>query len=202
MQTTNTTEQQIIDAAKKIFMQKGLAGARMQDIADEAGINKAMLHYYYRSKDKLFDMVFQEAMENLLKRINIIFKGEMPFPEKVAAAVDHYITFLSGNPHLPVFVINEINQNPERIVERFVQAPDFPDIKQFMKEMLIEMEKGTIRKMNPMQLLMNTLSLCIFPFLAKPMLSNVFGMNDQQYAALMEVRKKSVTEFILMSLRP
>ncbi|SIN93257.1 TetR/AcrR family transcriptional regulator [Chitinophaga niabensis] len=202
MQTTNTTEQQIIDAAKKIFMQKGLAGARMQDIADEAGINKAMLHYYYRSKDKLFDMVFQEAMENLLKRINVIFKGEMAFEEKVAAAVDHYITFLSGNPHLPVFIINEINQNPDRIVERFVHAPDFPDIKQFMKEMLVEMEKGTIRKMNPMQLMMNMLSMCIFPFVARPLISNVFGMNDQQYSALMEERKKSVTEFILMSLRP
>lgn len=202
MQTTNTTEQQIIDAARKIFMQKGLAGARMQDIADEAGINKAMLHYYYRSKDKLFDMVFQEALEQLLKRINMIFKGEMPFKEKVAAAVDHYITALTANPHLPIFIINELNQSPERIVERFVHAPDFPDIKMFMKEMLTEMEKGTIRKMNPMQLMMNTLSMCIFPFIAKPIISTVFRMDDQQYAALMEERKKSVTEFILMSLRP
>lgn len=202
MQTTNTTEQQIKEAAKKIFMQKGLAGARMQDIADEAGINKAMLHYYYRSKDKLFDIIFQEAMEQLLQRVNVIFTGEMPLQEKVAAAVDHYITFLSANPYLPIFIINELNQNPERIIERFVHAPQFPDIKKFMKEMLVEMEKGTIRKTNPMQIMINTLSMCIFPFVAKPIISNVFGMGDEQYRALMEERKKSVTEFILMSLRP
>lgn len=202
MQTTNTTEQQIIDAAKKIFMQKGLAGARMQDIADEAGINKAMLHYYYRSKDKLFEMVFQEALEQLLTRINAIFTGDIPFKEKVAAAVDHYITSLSASPHLPIFIINELNQNPDRIVERFVHAPQFPDIRMFMQEMRTEMEKGTIRKMDPMQLMMNTLSMCVFPFIAKPIISNVFKMNDEQYSAVMEERKKSVTEFILMSLRP
>lgn len=202
MQTINSTEHQIIEAARKIFIKKGLSGARMQDIADEAGINKAMLHYYYRSKDKLFDIIFQEAVDQMMARINSILKGNMPLNEKIAAAVENYITSLSENPYLPIFVFNEANQHPERLVERFVNTPKFPNVQQFMMEIVAEMEKGTIRRMPPHQLLINLISMCVFPFAAKPIVQSVFRLNDPQFAQLMEERKKVVTEFILMSLRP
>uniref|UniRef100_UPI002600CD9D TetR/AcrR family transcriptional regulator n=1 Tax=uncultured Chitinophaga sp. TaxID=339340 RepID=UPI002600CD9D len=84
METASNTEQLIIAAAKKIFFQKGLSGARMQDIADEAGINKAMLHYYYRSKDKLFDMVFQSAMGEMMVDIKAILEKDASLQEKLS----------------------------------------------------------------------------------------------------------------------
>ncbi|WP_341840435.1 TetR/AcrR family transcriptional regulator [Chitinophaga caseinilytica] len=202
MQTTNTTEQQIIEAARKIFMHRGLTGARMQDIADEAGINKAMLHYYYRSKDKLFDIVLTEAVDQMLSRLNAVFSGDLELPEKIRSAVDNYITGISENPFLPLFVLNEINQNPHRIAERFLSAPNFPNIRGFAQQLLEGMEKGTLRKVDPVQLMISIISMCIFPFLAKPLLQAVFTIDDPAFLGFMEERKVFVTEFVLNALRP
>lgn len=202
MQTLNTTEQQIIEAARKIFMHRGLAGARMQDIADEAGINKAMLHYYYRSKEKLFEIVFWEAIDQLLVRVNAVLAEKMPVQDKIGAAVSHYITTLSDNPYLPLFVLNEIQQNPDRIVQRFLHAPLFPNVQVFIKEIATAMEQGVFRKVNPSQLMISIISMCIFPFVAKPLLQAAFTVNDVQFGMMMEERKKFVTDFVMHALRP
>ncbi|WP_346318114.1 TetR family transcriptional regulator [Chitinophaga sp. YIM B06452] len=202
MQTTNTTEQQIIEAARKIFMQRGLSGARMQDIADEAGINKAMLHYYYRSKEKLFEIVFGEAVQMLLGRVNAIFAGDMPWKEKIVAAVDNYITSISENPYLPLFVLHEINQNPDRMVQQFLHGPLFPNLRAFMLELAMEAEKGNIRKVDPLQLMISIISMCVFPFAAKPLLTGVFQMDPARFKTFIEERKKFVSSFVLHALEP
>jgi AcrR family transcriptional regulator len=202
MQTLNTTEQQIIEAARKIFMHKGLSGARMQDIADEAGINKAMLHYYYRSKDKLFEIVFGEAIEQLLVRVNSVLAEPLPVEEKIARAVDHYISNMSENPYLPLFVLNELQQNPDRIVQRFVHAPLFPNVQLLIREIAAAMEAGTFKKLNPAQLMISIISMCIFPFAAKPLLQAAFSVNDVQFGMMMEERKKFVKDFVMQALRP
>lgn len=202
MQTTNNTEQQIIEAARKIFMQKGLSGARMQDIADEAGINKAMLHYYYRSKDKLFEIVFAEAVQMLLGRINNIFIGDMPWKEKIVAVVDNYIASISENPYLPLFVLHEINQNPDRLVQQFLHGPLFPNLRAFMAQLAEEAAKGNIRKVDPLQLMISIISMCIFPFVAKPLLTGVFQLNPDAFGQFIEERKKFVSSFVLNALEP
>lgn len=202
MQTNNTTEQQIITAARKIFIQKGLSGARMQDIADEAGINKAMLHYYYRSKDKLFEIVFEEAVGQLLSGVNDIFQADMSPREKIAAAVDHYITSLGKAPYLPLFVVHEISQNPERILQRFASTTLVPSIHLFLKELNAEMEKGSMRKVDPWQLMISLISMCVFPFVGKPLLQAVFQVNDKAFAKKMEERKKFIIDFVMTSLEP
>lgn len=202
MQTNNTTEQQIIAAARKIFVQKGLAGARMQDIADEAGINKAMLHYYYRSKDRLFEIVFEEAVGQLLSGVNDIFQADMTPREKIVAAVDHYITSLGRAPYLPLFVVHEISQNPERILQRFASTTLLPNIGLFLKELAVEMEQGRMRKVDPWQLMVSLISMCVFPFVGKPLLQAVFQVNDKTFAKMMEERKHFITDFVLTSLEP
>ncbi|QEH41893.1 TetR/AcrR family transcriptional regulator [Chitinophaga sp. XS-30] len=202
MQTNNTTEQQIIAAARKIFVQKGLAGARMQDIADEAGINKAMLHYYYRSKDRLFEIVFEEAVGQLLSGVNDIFQADMTPREKIVAAVDHYITSLGRAPYLPLFVVHEISQNPERILQRFASTTLLPNIGLFLKELAVEMEQGRMRKVDPWQLMVSLISMCVFPFVGKPLLQAVFQINDKTFAKMMEERKHFITDFVLTSLEP
>ncbi|MGX5820636.1 TetR family transcriptional regulator [Chitinophaga lutea] len=202
MQTNNTTEQQIIEAARKIFMHKGLAGARMQDIADEAGINKAMLHYYYRSKEKLFDIVFDEAVDKLLARVNTMLAEDLPIARKIEGVVSFYITNISDNPYLPMFVLNEVQQNPDRIIQRFTHTHLFPNIQLFMKEMAAAMERGEFRKVNPLQLLISILAMCVFPFVAKPLVQHLFKVNDVQFGMMMEERKRFVADFVLHALKP
>jgi AcrR family transcriptional regulator len=108
-------EKQILDAADNIFHTKGLNGARMQEIADKAGINKAMLHYYYRSKQLLFEAVFENAFSLLAPQLNAILNDDSSIEEKVRNFTHNYITFISKHPYLPNFVIQELNRNPDFI---------------------------------------------------------------------------------------
>src|SRR5690349_8196144 len=104
------TQQKILEAAKKVFHQKGLAGARMQDIADEAGINKALLHYYFRNKDMLFEMIFKDAAANLFPKVASIISEDLPLFEKIRKFTKEYLEVVIQNPYLPLFVLNEINK--------------------------------------------------------------------------------------------
>jgi len=202
MSTEKNTEEQIIEAAKKIFTKKGLAGARMQDIADEAGINKAMLHYYYRSKEKLFEIVFNEAINKVITSLNSILAAQMPFPEKIKAIIENYITALTANPQLPLFVLHEITQNPEMFIKELKSKVGFPNVTSFMREIVEAGEKGIIRKTSPIQLVMNIISMSVFPFVAKPLFQAVAEIDDVQFRMMMEDRKRALVEFILAALRP
>src|SRR3712207_2537327 len=105
-QKDQNTEQRILQAAKTVFMHRGMAGARMQDIADEAGINKAMLHYYFRSKEKLFEVIFREAIGKFLPKINATIALDCSLFEKIHIFCREYITVLMENPYIPLFIIN------------------------------------------------------------------------------------------------
>ncbi|MCK7556402.1 TetR/AcrR family transcriptional regulator [Chitinophaga sedimenti] len=170
MESLSNTEKQIIEAAKKIFFQKGLSGARMQDIADEAGINKALLHYYYRSKDKLFDMVFEDAMNEMFVDIKASQRKDVTLKEKITVVVNSYITVIGRNPYLPLFILHEVNQHPERMVQRMTGGANFPEIKSFIKDIQTGAKKGVIRKVDPLQLVISIISMSIFPFVARPMI--------------------------------
>ena len=196
MAQERNTEELIIEAAKKIFVKRGLAGARMQDIADEAGINKAMLHYYYRSKDKLFEIVFNEAIGKVLGRLSTVLNQPMPMLEKIPAIVESYIDGVIDAPYLPMFVLNEINQQPEMFIQRLKTIGNFPNILLFLKEIVEAGKQGQIKEVSPIQLLLNILSLCIFPFVARPLAQGIFQLDSVQYNILMEDRKKIITEVI------
>lgn len=202
MSGEKNTEAQIIEAAKKIFLQKGLSGARMQDIADEAGINKAMLHYYFRSKEKLFEIIFNEAAEKILSAFNDILDKNMDFREMVTAIVESYIDNLREMPYLPIFVLNELNQSPDRIIKLF-RPQGMRNVKAFMEVTAAAQQRGEIRKdIPPMHLLLNILSMCIFPFAARPMVQAIAGLSDQQFDQLTADRKKLVVSFALNALKP
>jgi len=196
-----STEERIMTAARKVFLAKGLAGARMQDIADEAGINKALLHYYFRNKQKLFEMIFMEAAQKLFPKINFIFESNMPLFEKIEYFADEYITVMVENPYLPSFVLNEINQDPVSFFKRLNEKFGFPDPALFLKQIEREIKKRTIKRINPVQLLMNMLSLCIFPFMAKPMFQLRMGLGETEFREFMNQRKKEVPRFIIDSIK-
>jgi len=199
-QIGKNTEVEILDAAKKVFIEKGMAGARMQEIADEAGINKSLLHYYYRSKDKLFLAVFRFAVLQFFPGIQEMLTSNMPFEEKIRRFVESYINILLEHPFVPMFIIQEIQRDPERLFNTFMDAGIQPDkIMQQFKEVS---EKGEIKDIDPKDLLINILSLCIFPFAAQPLMQRLFCENDEQvYKKWIENRKKTVPEFILNALK-
>lgn len=196
-----TTEQVILEAAKKVFVRKGMAGARMQDIADEAGINKALLHYYFRNKEKLFEVIFMEAAEKLFPRINAIFNADQPLFEKIESFCEEYITVVSENPYLPLFVLNEINQDPEYFLQKVWAGRSKPNPAKFLEQIEKEVKKGTIKRISPLHLLMNLISMTIFPFVAKPMFQKNLGLDELQFTAVMEQRKKEIPKFIIDSIK-
>lgn len=195
-----TTEQKILAAAKKVFTAKGMAGARMQDIADGAGINKALLHYYFRSKEKLFETIFTEVVRDFLPRINELFESDKTVVEKIEMFCSAYIDQIKKTPYLPVFILNEINQQPEVLVKK-MWGNRKPPVTQFFQQVQQEIKQGKIKAVNPAQLFMNMLSLCVFPFAARPILELVGGITKKQFDELMEERKKLVPQLIIASIR-
>jgi TetR/AcrR family transcriptional regulator len=194
-------EERILAAARKIFTTKGMAGARMQDIADEAGINKAMLHYYFRDKDKLFEVIFLAEAQKFFPKINGIFNSDAPLFEKIKNFVNEYIDEMQENPYLPWFVMNEMNRDPDQFMYKIWGEKNLPKPEKFLQQIEKEVKKGTIKRIHPLHLLMNLLSMTIFPFIAKPMLMRNNHLDELQFRAAMEERRKEIPKFIIDSIR-
>jgi AcrR family transcriptional regulator len=200
MSEETETEEQILEAAKKVFQQHGFAGARMQAIADEAGINKSMLHYYFRSKDKLFQKVFQASIREFFPKIFEVLNSEMELDSKVKKLVDTYYTMFLKHPHLPRFVIHEMNQHPERF-KKFMQHNGMKIPVQFIEQIQKEVKANRIKEIEPKEFIINTIGLCVFPLIARPMIETVFQMDEEQYRDFLENRKKELPEFILNAVK-
>ncbi|HMB93848.1 MAG TPA: TetR/AcrR family transcriptional regulator [Rhodothermales bacterium] len=200
-ETGKATEDKIFEAARDVFHEQGYGGARMQEIADRAGINKALLHYYYRSKDKLFEAVFHVSAMRVVPQIVGVLTAEMPLREKIERFVHTYIDQIVANPHVPGFILQELRRNPNRL-RQFVgelARDKFAGIAQDIEEAVA---RGEIRPIEAPHLLANILGLCVFPFIARPMLQTVVGFDDAAYDAFLEARKQEVTAFILNALEP
>jgi AcrR family transcriptional regulator len=196
-----TTEARLLAAAKKVFTTKGLAGARMQDIADEAGVNKAMLHYYFRDKDKLFEMIFLEEAEKFFPKINNIFESDASLFEKITQFVNEYIDEMVANPYLPWFILNELNRDADQFLSKIWDMKHRPNPAKLLLQIEKEIKKGTIKKINPLHLLMNLLSMTIFPFIARPMITRNLQMPAAQFDKMIQERRKEVPKFIIDSIK-
>ncbi len=194
------TEGQILDAAKNVFQTKGMDGARMQEIADKAGINKAMLHYYYRSKQLLFEAVFTNAFSLLAPQLNAILNDDSSIEDKVKNFTSNYISFIIKHPYLPNFIIQELNRNPDFILS-LKDNKGFPNLEKFKNQVANEVEKGIIKPISAEQLFINILALNIFPFVAKPLIMAFTNTDNDTYRQLMEDRKTEVANFIINSIK-
>ncbi|MFO7864720.1 MAG: helix-turn-helix domain-containing protein [Salinivirgaceae bacterium] len=195
--TEKQTEQKILDAARKLFMRKGMHGAKMQEIADEAGINKALLHYYFRSKDKLFDRIFQEVFGQLFPKLQILSNTEMAIEDRVQVFVNEYMSVMQQNPFLPLFILHEIQRDPDSLHERFTSTGLQPD---FLLQTMSASLQMTVD--DAKMFIVNLLALCIFPFAAKPLLSRILFKGDESaYDIFLEQRKTAVPELINKALR-
>jgi len=194
------TEQNILNAATAIFQSKGMDGARMQEIADKAKINKAMLHYYYRSKQKLFEAVFKTAISIMAPKLREIIEKEEPLFDKIRHFTNGYISLIIKHSYIPTFIIHELNRNPHILQDVFIKQ--FGDSFDKMKVQINEMvEKGQIRSIEPEHLIMNVVAMSIFPFVAKPIFKSVLQKDDKEYQELLDERKTHVADFVINSLK-
>lgn len=200
-QTEQNTEELIKKTAREVFMTKGLDGARMQDIADKAGINKALLHYYFRSKEKLFEIIFDEQRLQFLAYIGQILQSDLTIFEKIEAVVEKQIDNLINCPHLPNFILNEITKRPDIALQKLEESGFKKILDEFFKEVNREVKKGTIKNITGEQLLMNVFSLDVFPFAGKQFFMKLFNWNDEQYMKAMHKRKKEVVQFVINSIK-
>lgn len=196
----SSAEQNILNAAISVFHKKGMAGARMQEIADEANINKAMLHYYFRNKQQLFEAVFMQAFQKFAPHLNGIFNSEAPVFEKIESFVESYISFVMKNPYLPTFLIQEININPD-FANSFFNAQSAPDPSFFEKQIADEIEKGILKPIDPKQLLLNLFSLCAFPFVGSGLVKGILQLDKESFGIMMEERKKLIPELVINSIK-
>ena len=195
-----TTEEKIFNAARIVFQKKGFAGARMQEIADEAGINKAMLHYCFKSKELLFKAIFMNAFGQLAPQINEIFNSQDTVFDKITKFTHSYISFVVLNPYLPQFVIQEMNNNPEFVMS-FLNNENRPNPAILISQIEKEIADGIIKPINSKQLLLDIFSMTVFPFAAKMMVKGMIQISDAEFNQMMEERKNSIAEQIINSIK-
>jgi AcrR family transcriptional regulator len=172
------TEDKILLVAQRIFREKGYNGTKTQEIADEAGINKALLHYYFTSKAILFEKVFLLSLEEVFSVLGGYLNNDQPLKSKLPFLITSYLKYISKNVNLFVFVISEISQN-QNFTEKFVKiALHKINFEQFITSFKREVAEGTIKDIDPIQFLINLVSLCVFPFLASPLITSIFATID------------------------
>ncbi len=194
------TESVIFQAAIKIFQKKGLAGARMQEIADEAGINKSMLHYYFRNKEKLFLEVFRSSLREFTGGLYSILDQDGPWEDSIRKLCGYYIDFLTKNPDLPMFLINEMHQQPEEYL-KIVQGDECILKTKFFQQLKDGMEKGEIRKADLSHLYVSLISSIVFPFISGPMIQRTGDICLGEWPKFLKERNNFVSDMLIIYLK-
>ena len=190
--TLGSAEERIKKAAHNLFTQKGFDAVKTRDIAKEAGINLALVNYYFRSKENLFEIVMQENMkEFFVSIIQIINDEASSLKKKIELLVDQYIEMLLKNPELPVFVMLHMRNNSIRTELQGKFRESF-----LIKQVQSAIKNKEIAPMNPINIMINLVGLTIFPFIGKPMLTNAHGMSDDQFKQLMIERKALIPKWM------
>src|ERR1051325_9677973 len=203
------TEQRILDAAHAVFLRHGTAGARTQEIAREAGVNSALLHYYFRTKDRLADAVFQRAAAQLMPAVIRVLGSDAEIEEKVEQVVDIELRQLLETPYLPGYILSELTHHPERVRQLFSAATGM-DPRQ-MGTRVFKVLKAQIdarvkaKRMHPIapeQFTISLLALCVFPFAARPMVMALLGLDEAGFEQFINRRRRELAPFFLRALRP
>ena len=194
------TEERIFEAATDVFVDKGMDGARMQDIASHAGINKALLHYYFRTKDQLFNAVFEMIARKIIKKFAPVFDENLSLEEKIRFFFREHITFLQENPKLPAFILNEANRNPARI-KKLLNNVEFDSLwLKLFEQHKSELEKFNISKAAMPQIMISIAAMSVFPFAARGILEGLFGKIGLDFNEFIEKRKEFAAEFVIKAI--
>ena len=203
------TEQRILDAAHTVFLRRGTAGARMQEIAKEADVNSALLHYYFRSKARLAEAVFHRAAMQLMPAVIRILGSDAELETKVEQVVDVELQQLQKTPYLPGYILSELTHHPERVRQLFSTVTGLTPTEiggRVFKVLGAQINaRVRARRMHPIapeQFAVNLLALCVFPFAARPMVMALAGFDQAGFNQFIERRRKELAPFFLRALRP
>lgn len=186
------TEEKIKNAARLVFHKKGFAATRTRDIAEEAGINLALLNYYFRSKEKLFDLIMLETMQAFLQSISEVFSNEQTtLQNKFESLAERYIDLMTSNPNIPLFLLNELRNEPEELMKK-TGMKEIMINSSYMKQIQQGMKDGTIRATHPLQIMMTLMAMIIFPFVGSPVLKGLGDLSQKDFEELMQERKKLI----------
>lgn len=203
------TRERILDAAQAAFLEKGTSGARMQAIADRAGVNKALLHYYFSTKERLSEAVFRRAARRLLPPVLQELLSDRPLAEKVHTVIGLYLSMLPETPALPAYVLSEMHFHPDRAPQMLERMGGGQHdlysariVEVVGSQIRDEVAAGRMRDISAAQLVINLFSLCVFPFAARPMVEIMITGSGEGFESMIEERRTSLPEFFLAGLRP
>ncbi len=199
------TENRILAAAQQVFVRRGIAGARTQDIAEAAGVNRALINYYFRSKQKLAEAVFIRAAQSLFPRLLQTLASDLPLREKLTQVVDFEIETLSANPFLPLYVLAELQYHPTRLKTLVTQIVPLQQIQSVVLAKLqhqldAEAEAGRLRPTKAEDLIVLLMSTLVYPFAAAGMIELILGLDETARAAMLDRRREDLADFILRGL--
>lgn len=201
MARSRNTEQKIFDAATELFLEKGVDRTSVREIAAKAGINLALMNYYFRSKENLFSSIFSQLVKNNSEELIRILNSDLELNEKIRQYVEVYIDMLSDNPLLVSFVMAILHRSRERITEMKAISNLYGTDK-FRQQVLDEGKKGNIRRTDPSQLFVDMMSLIAFPFAIKMLVMDKNNYTEKDFQAFLEERKKRIPEMLINSMRP
>lgn len=201
MNKDTSTEEKIKEAAKNVFLSKGFEGCTSREIAKAAGMNVALVNYYFRSKGQLFEIIFKAAMEDFMLSMIQVFKTNQTLQEKVRIFIDREYEFLAKHPELPNFIINEMNREEgcsnqhNELFEKIVETGIFNECDKAQAE-------GKMRKMNLISITLLIMSNCQYPTMAKNLMQSIHTLNEKEYCEHLLQHKTHVTEMLLSYLFP
>lgn len=197
-------EKKILEAAEQLFLEKGFAMTSTTEIAKIAGCNQALVHYYFRTKDHLFDAIFENKVKMFISTFMEISNEDIPFEEKLKRKIEAHFDMIRANPKFPFLIINELTTNPQRVEKIKAKISQLPKaiFGQLDKELEEEIRKGSIRPIKTIDLLFSIVSLNMVLFLAKPFIKTITNLSDEEYEAMVNHRKQENVLMILRSLRP
>ena len=201
--TDLATRQRILDAAHTVFVRKGTAGSRTQEIAAEARVNKALVHYYFGTKAALADAIFERALGTIMPRIfGILADPNRSIEEKIPAIVKEQIDFHSARPYLAGYLLSELHAEPERIARLMTRRSGRVPLDVLRKQLRDAAKAGHIRSISPEQFVTNMMGLLIFPFAIRPALRELLALDDTRWRAFIDERRRLVPDFFMAGLRP
>lgn len=197
-------ESRIIEAAKLMFVQRGYEATKMGDIATEVGISRTAMHYYFRTKEMLFEAIFSQLMGLLLPNIDMIMRENTGIMEKLPKIITLYLSTLQANPLFPIFVINELHRAPEHLYQAILKDPArIMPIVRLRRQMEEEMEQGLLKKIPVIYVVSTLMGLLIFPLLARNPLTAIFmDGDDEQFQTFLSERKPFVIDVMRRLLEP
>jgi AcrR family transcriptional regulator len=192
-----STELKIKEAAKRVFMAKGFDGCSTREIAKEAGMNVALVNYYFRSKGQLFQLIFRAALEDFMLSMVDVFSTNLSLESKMRIFIEREYDFLTKHPEMPGFIISEMSRAEECGGENVSWMKDKMDETGVFQDILKAQEEGHVRKMDLLSITLILVSNCHFPFLGKPFVQNALNVSDEHYEQQLVLHKQYVTEMMI-----